>query len=860
MSAASRLTPTIRRWPPWLLAGLAYLILTLIVTYPAVAHLTTRIAGDDSTSSDSLESVWGVWWWKHALLDQHQLPWQISVLNHPAGQDFPLYPLMAQTFILTLPLAALTTPVLAYNILFLASFVLCGLAGYALCLETSGNRHAAFVGGLIWAFFPSRMAHALAGQLFLILLFTVPLAALALIRVLKAPSLRAGLLAAVALVFAATIHPIYLPYIIAPLTIALVLETAWTEGRAFWQPPKVKALAVALGLASVAITLLLLPALDAIQRGTLSRIGPLGDVVGFSPDAFAYFVPSPNNPFIQSTPLAPFALRVQPYQYTHLIYLGWLPLALALIGGRARRAEGRVWVLIALVAGILALGPLLKAGGDFVRVTVGGESYRVVMPYVLIQNLPSPNWSRTPGRLTMLVMLAVSVLAAFGLERLLRTEALAKRAAWVVVGVSLVISLEYLARYPFPTFPAAVRGPVTALASYHSGLAALQLPINGHQDNERALYWQTVHAHPLVGGRIYRDLPEVTQRYDFYRRLILDVSRPSVVPFAEYETRWAVLADSRVGWVIYDARADPQGLIRTQLAQRLGPATSEDGGGALFRLPTAKLPPESTLWMLGPHWQAAKALDSVAGQRFCGNGIVYLYAAEARAARIAFQGTPQTEARRVTVRLNGKPIGQFIIGDTSSYLTEAADIAPGFNLIEFVDGGSLDTQTGLTPCDAGDGAPHTWGTAIAETRLVSATAQLPLTTLNARFGADLELLGFSAPTQAAPGHDLPIHLVWRANAVVGEDLTVFAHLVGPDGKMVAQTDAQPLDGAYPTSHWAAGEVIAYTMTIALPESLPAGDYQLKLGVYSQPDAQRLPVSGIEAQDNAITLTSVTIQP
>ncbi len=203
----------------------AYLALAIGLTYPVAFQLTTHIAGLEG--SDSLEFIWSIWWFKRALLDLHTSPLNISVLNHPEGLYFPLLPAMAQSFIVSLPLAILASPVVAFNVTYLLSFPLCALAGYWLCYDLTGDRRAAFLGGLIWGFFPNKSGHALAGHLFQLLVFTLPLAVLFLLRALRQPSARDGIMAGVALALAATIHPINVAYFLIPFLLVAL-------GFAFW--------------------------------------------------------------------------------------------------------------------------------------------------------------------------------------------------------------------------------------------------------------------------------------------------------------------------------------------------------------------------------------------------------------------------------------------------------------------------------------------------------------------------------------------------------------------------------------------------------------------------------------------------
>ncbi|MCA9930970.1 MAG: hypothetical protein KC419_20940, partial [Anaerolineales bacterium] len=70
-------------------------------------------------------------------------------------------------------------------------------------------------------------------------------------------------------------------------------------------------------------------------------------------------------------------------------------------------------------------------------------------------------------------------------------------------------------------------------------------------------------------------------------------------------------------------------------------------------------------------------------------------------------------------------------------------------------------------------------------------------------------------------------------------INVFVHLVGPDGDIVAQDDRWP--GGLPTDLWAAGQVIVDEYAIPLPETAPAGEYQVVVGLYTAVDGLRLPI-------------------
>jgi len=110
----------------------------------------------------------------------------------------------------------------------------------------------------------------------------------------------------------------------------------------------------------------------------------------------------------------------------------------------------------------------------------------------------------------------------------------------------------------------------------------------------------------------------------------------------------------------------------------------------------------------------------------------------------------------------------------------------------------------------------------------------------ADFGGQIELLGYDTARQ--PG-ELAVTLHWRALRPPAQDYAVFVHLLDAEGRIVAQHDGQPQNGAYPTSVWDTGEVVADEHVLDLPADLPAGSYRLRVGCYLPGSGDRLPVTG-----------------
>lgn len=110
-----------------------------------------------------------------------------------------------------------------------------------------------------------------------------------------------------------------------------------------------------------------------------------------------------------------------------------------------------------------------------------------------------------------------------------------------------------------------------------------------------------------------------------------------------------------------------------------------------------------------------------------------------------------------------------------------------------------------------------------------------------RFGPSISLTGvWFDPLRRQPGETLPVLLRWTTDQPPQADLTVFIHLLAPDGTLIAQSDSFPtwLTPA-PTSQWPLDQVVLDRHLLTLPNNLPAGTYTLKVGLYHAPSLERL---------------------
>lgn len=108
--------------------------------------------------------------------------------------------------------------------------------------------------------------------------------------------------------------------------------------------------------------------------------------------------------------------------------------------------------------------------------------------------------------------------------------------------------------------------------------------------------------------------------------------------------------------------------------------------------------------------------------------------------------------------------------------------------------------------------------------------------LDVTLGDLIQLTGLDLSPEA-PLADQPFTLTlhWRALAETEADYTAFVHLLDSSGAVVAQHDAPPRDGGYPTSLWAEGEHVSESHTL----TLPPGDYTVEVGFYLPESGQDL---------------------
>jgi hypothetical protein len=126
--------------------------------------------------------------------------------------------------------------------------------------------------------------------------------------------------------------------------------------------------------------------------------------------------------------------------------------------------------------------------------------------------------------------------------------------------------------------------------------------------------------------------------------------------------------------------------------------------------------------------------------------------------------------------------------------------------------------------------------------------------IGASLANGVRLLSAEAPAESGPRGFVQLTLVWTASAPVDQNLTVFAHLIGADGKLLAQDDSLPADGFRPTTSWQPGERVVDHHRFSLPADASVDGASLAIGLYSPDTGARVRVlgsDGLPADDKIV---------
>ncbi len=483
-------------------AAAGFVVLTVGFLWPAVAHYRDRVL---SQGGDGSTFLWAWWAMPRALLAGHN-PFVTDKLFHPVGGNLAFHTTAPLEMVLSWPVARLLGLGAAVNTLQLAAVFLSALGAYLLAFHACGDRRAAFFAGVAFAFVPYRFVH-MGGHFNLIHTEFLPFGLLAFLRFVDEQTRRRAvwLGAVVGLTFLTDFY--YTVFLLLALGV-LGLARRRDLGRG-----SLRLLAEAGFIAALVALPLLVAMVQALMAGELDPLPGWGGADVYSADAIAWILPPARHPWWGS-----FVSRAQvgrPVQGEGIAYPGLVVLGLAVAGrGLGDRVSRRGWVALAVIAGVLAMGPFLQVGGrSGGAFSYLGRSFTFPLPYLALHFIPVLNGVRVPGRFAIVAILALDVLAAVALASLIRRCSARGLAA---CAVALVVTLvEFLPGVP-SSHPVAVPAPYHRIRADSGGGAVLEVPLqwwsgtdevgDGRlgRDDTIFVYYATVHGRPLVSGYLSR--------------------------------------------------------------------------------------------------------------------------------------------------------------------------------------------------------------------------------------------------------------------------------------------------------------------------------------------------------------------
>lgn len=610
MSAASRSSRS-----TWLLVVSTYVALTIAYAWPLLGAMGSALPHD---VGDPALNAWIIWWNSQAWPLTEA--WWNAPIFHPAPGAFAL----SETF---LSVAPLTTPlqwlgasaVVAYNVTFLISYPLTGLAAHALARRLTGRHDAAFIAGLALAFCPWRTAQM--PHLQMLLMWWMPLTLLALHRYLDQRRPRDLVLAGVAwlmngltsgyfLVFfgvligfwalwflrtrrdwiavAATLLAASLP--MAPLLIgyrqiqsgyglsrgadeidafSADLTAVWATTpdvvAHFWtKRPRAE------GELYPGLTIFVLAAIGAWtawrahRSGAWHRFRKIALVVGVVFSATILILSARGG---WTTSIG--GLEISLNRPAKALFGGGLLVAIALLWDHRLRDVWRRRSLLffygagAVLMLLFALGPTGRAFG---------HSFFYQAPYWWLMQLPGGDALRVPARFGMLFMLCLGQAAAIAFSRLVPARAPKAIAA----GVAAAVFLEgWVPHFPVDPVP-----PTFDLEQMRPETPLLELPLESSYSENAVMLRATRHKHVLVNGASGYSPPH-------YDAMVagLQALDPSVL--AALQTYGPLL-------VFVNQARDEGHRVKDLLDQfPLAAQIGKSPAGSLYELPGRQPPPQS---------------------------------------------------------------------------------------------------------------------------------------------------------------------------------------------------------------------------------------------------------------------------
>jgi len=569
------------------MAAVAFLfaLATAMLTWPTAMAPRSVLLGHPG--NDTWNHVWGFWWVAQEIFEQGRWPGWTDLIAWPTGGA--LYFIDTFNALLTLPVQALTGPVVTHNVVVTGSLWFSAFSAWLLARHLVRSDAAALVTGAAYGFCPHILAQAHNGITESLNIGWLALYLLALLKLMKRPTLTGGLITCLAL-SACGVFNWYYGLFAGLITVVLLI---W---KARFDPPPWKAFLRFGVIGAVVVGPLAGAALWALKSSMDAPDALVNRDADFVWNSLLYHNMSDLQCFFHPGRFySPDLKALYGEELLIVVYVGWALMAMAaaaLVFVKPRR-KLLPWLLVAVIFWVFALGPYLYAFGEYVEIA----GRRLPLPFLaFFEALPLFSRISHPFRFVIGVELGLGIMAAWGLAKLIAGRPpwlgwlIGLAAAGLIVGETWVASPTPL---PVATSQATLPAGYAFVIDDEVEGALLDLPI-AFPLLERAVYnWYQVHHGRPIPYTLNEPLPPGL-RHNQFSRFILDIEAgrsrllPRTLPDLELVASSRVLARQGYRWVVVHNRLYPalkRDQIHAVLNAVLGPPAHADDELTIYRVP-----------------------------------------------------------------------------------------------------------------------------------------------------------------------------------------------------------------------------------------------------------------------------------
>lgn len=291
--------------------------------------------------------------------------------------------------------------------------------------------------------------------------------------------------------------------------------------------------------------LLLIPlAIPIIQERMVA--GGTTDLIYFEEDGqvdlLAYITPSRYHPIWGESIRHTLLFNSFRYNVLYIPFIGFTTLFLAIVGLVTGKRMAAVWGGMAIFFVLLALGPVLR---------IGGQLYpQVPLPFRLVEDFFFFRLIRRTDRFNLILALPVALLVSLGILALrnwLRKPLLKNGVTLILIGLILFEALPV----PFPTTSINITPNWYQQLSKEPGdFAIIDLPLM-RVPIKYFLFYQITHHKPVVEGRLSR-VPISNYRYITEIPFLAYLFQPNKyeAPEGDISQQIKILADDNVRYIV----------------------------------------------------------------------------------------------------------------------------------------------------------------------------------------------------------------------------------------------------------------------------------------------------------------------